>query len=117
MTLCGQVVIADVTHWTTVKPEVVRQINSDNEVGVATADIVTFHVILTKETTHMLGARELRLMKPNAVVINTSRGPVIDEPELIKALQDVLARADKIGEEEGVRNDANACCTRRRVFC
>ena len=43
MTLCGQIVMADVTHWTTVKPEVVRQINSDNEVGVATADIGIYY--------------------------------------------------------------------------
>jgi D-3-phosphoglycerate dehydrogenase len=52
------------------------------------SDVVSFHVILTKETSHMLGARELSLMKPSAIVMNNSRGPVIDEPELIKALQE-----------------------------
>jgi D-3-phosphoglycerate dehydrogenase len=58
------------------------------------SDVVTFHVILTGETRHMLSARELSLMKPTAIVINNSRGPVIDEPELIKALQDeVIAGA------------------------
>ena len=51
------------------------------------SDVVTFHVVLTKETRHMFGAREIGLMKPTSIVINTSRGPVIDEPELIKALQ------------------------------
>jgi D-3-phosphoglycerate dehydrogenase len=51
------------------------------------SDVVTLHVILTKETFHMISTRELGLMKPNAVIINTSRGPAIDEAELIKALE------------------------------
>ena len=51
------------------------------------SDVVSFHVILTKETHHMLSDRELSLMKPSAIVVNTSRGPVIDEKALIKALE------------------------------
>ena len=68
------------------------------------SDVVTFHVILTKETRHMFGARELALMKPNAIVINTSRGPVIDEPELIKALQEerIAGAALDVFEKEPV---------------
>jgi D-3-phosphoglycerate dehydrogenase / 2-oxoglutarate reductase len=54
---------------------------------LAEADVLTFHVPLTGETLHMLGAAELTLMKPTAVVINTSRGPVIDEAALIQALR------------------------------
>ena len=65
--------------------------NVDYDTLLKEADIVSFHVILTKETRHMLSDRELGLMKPTAIVINTSRGPVIDEQALIKALQ-----ADKI---------------------
>jgi len=52
------------------------------------SDVITFHVTLTKETHHMLGAREFGLMKPTAIIINNSRGPVIDEPELVKALNE-----------------------------
>ena len=52
------------------------------------SDVVSLHVVLTKETHHMIGARELGLMKPNAIFINTSRGPAVDEPALVKALQD-----------------------------
>ena len=51
------------------------------------SDVVTLHVVLTKETRHMIDAASLRLMKPNAILINTSRGPAIDEPALIEALQ------------------------------
>jgi len=51
-----------------------------------TSDIVTMHVPLNDSTRHMIGADELALMKPEAIVVNTSRGPVIDEVALTKAL-------------------------------
>ncbi len=51
------------------------------------SDVVSFHVVLTRETRHMLGAAELALMKPSAVLINTSRGGVVDEAALVEALQ------------------------------
>ncbi|MDY0219254.1 MAG: D-glycerate dehydrogenase [Candidatus Cloacimonas acidaminovorans] len=52
------------------------------------ADIITLHLPLTKETFHLIGKEEFALMKENAVLINTSRGAVIDEKELIKALSE-----------------------------
>lgn len=51
------------------------------------SDFITLHVPLTPQTHHMIGGRELELMKPTAVLINTSRGGVIDEAELVKALK------------------------------
>ncbi|MFP3951911.1 MAG: NAD(P)-dependent oxidoreductase [Candidatus Bathyarchaeia archaeon] len=51
-------------------------------------DIVTVHVPLSDETRHMIGEREFRMMKPTAIFINTSRGPVIDEEALIRVLKD-----------------------------
>jgi phosphoglycerate dehydrogenase-like enzyme len=53
-----------------------------------TSDIVTLHVPLTDATRAMIGARELALMKPDAVLINTCRGPVVDEQALYQALKD-----------------------------
>ena len=50
------------------------------------ADIVTLHVVLSGRSRGMLGARELALMKPNALLVNTSRGPLIDEAALIQTL-------------------------------
>ena len=51
-------------------------------------DYVSLHVPLTPKTQHLIGPRELKLMKKTAVLINTSRGPVIDEKALVKALVD-----------------------------
>ncbi len=52
-----------------------------------TSDVVSFHVPLTSETKGMIGADELALMKPNAILVNTSRGAVIHEAALAEALE------------------------------
>jgi lactate dehydrogenase-like 2-hydroxyacid dehydrogenase len=58
------------------------------------SDFVSLHVPLMPETRHMIGAHELLLMKPTAILVNTSRGPVVDEPALAEALeQRVIAGA------------------------
>ncbi|MBV9170630.1 MAG: C-terminal binding protein [Chloroflexi bacterium] len=51
------------------------------------SDVVTLHVPLTSTTRHLIGERELRLMKPTAVLVNTSRGGVLDQMALATALQ------------------------------
>jgi D-3-phosphoglycerate dehydrogenase len=51
------------------------------------ADFVTLHVLLSPETRGLIGRRELALMKPTAFLVNTCRGPIVDEPALIEALQ------------------------------
>lgn len=53
-----------------------------------TSDVVTLHVPLERTTHHMIGARELKLMKPTAILINACRGPVVDEAALAQALRD-----------------------------
>jgi len=52
-----------------------------------TSDIISCHAPLTNETRHVVNARHLAMMKPTAVIINTSRGPVVDEAALLEALQ------------------------------
>ncbi len=51
------------------------------------SDIVTIHLVLSQRTTRLLGTRELGLMKPTSYLVNTSRGPIVDEQALVAALQ------------------------------
>lgn len=61
---------------------------------LSTSDFVSVHVPLTAETHHLIDRSALQRMKPTAVLINTSRGPVIDEAALVVALRDgVIAAA------------------------
>ena len=53
---------------------------------LAESDFVSVHAPLTPETRHLIGARELRLMKPSAFIVNTARGAIIDETALVQAL-------------------------------
>jgi phosphoglycerate dehydrogenase-like enzyme len=55
---------------------------------LAAADVVSLHVPLTSATRGLIGARELRVMKPSAILINTCRGPVVDETALHQALRE-----------------------------
>jgi glyoxylate reductase len=64
----------------------------DMKTLLSQADFITLHVPLTDQTRHLIGSQELSLMKPTAYLINTSRGPVVDEKALLQAL-----RKKKIG--------------------
>lgn len=57
------------------------------------ADVVSIHVPLLPATTHLINAERLALMKPTAILINTSRGPVVDEAALVEALKNGTIRA------------------------
>ena len=54
----------------------------------AESDVLSIHVLLSKRTRGLVGAAELRSMKPSAVLVNTSRGPVVDEAALIDVLRE-----------------------------
>lgn len=64
----------------------VRCVNKDELFG--SADILSIHVQLSDRTRGLVTARELALMKPDAYLVNTSRGPIVDEAALISALRE-----------------------------
>jgi len=71
-------------------PEAEQQLNatrSSLDRLIAESDFISVHVPLTKETLHLLSTAQFNSMKRNAIVINTSRGPVIDEAALVEALR------------------------------
>jgi phosphoglycerate dehydrogenase-like enzyme len=59
----------------------------DYETLLRESDVVSFHVVLTKETRFMCSEREIAAMKPGAVLLNTARGKVVDEAALARALE------------------------------
>ena len=64
----------------------------DMKTLLKTADIVSLHVPLLTSTHHLIDLKELKMMKPSAYLINTSRGPVINEKALVKALKNKWIR-------------------------
>lgn len=56
------------------------------EEGLRRADVVSLHTPLTPQTRHLMNAARLGMMKPSAILINTARGPVVDEAALVEAL-------------------------------
>lgn len=59
----------------------------DREELFASADVLTIHLKLSERSTGLVGAEELALMKPTALLVNTSRGPIVEEAALVEALQ------------------------------
>ncbi|HTE85728.1 MAG TPA: NAD(P)-dependent oxidoreductase [Dehalococcoidia bacterium] len=57
------------------------------------SDVVSMHVVLNKETRHMMAAEQFSLMKPSAIFVNTSRGGAVDEASLARALEEGTIRA------------------------
>ena len=66
------------------------------------SDFISIHTPLTDETRHLIGEEELERMKPGAVLVNTSRGPVVDEAALADALDNgrIFAAGLDVYEEE-----------------
>jgi phosphoglycerate dehydrogenase-like enzyme len=59
----------------------------DKETLFRASDVLSIHLVLGERSRGLVGAAELALMKPSAILINTSRGAIIDEPRLIEALE------------------------------
>ncbi len=90
----------------------------DKDELLARADVVSLHVVLSGRTRGILGAAELGRMKPGAVLVNTSRGPLVDEAALVEALNagrliagiDVYDR-EPLPEEHPLRTAPNCVLT------
>lgn len=83
----------------------------------AESDVLSLHCPLTPETKHMVNADTLKLMKPTAIVINTGRGPLIDEEALARALNDgqiYAAGVDVLSQEPPL--PTNPLLTARNCF-
>ncbi|MDQ3638557.1 MAG: D-glycerate dehydrogenase, partial [Actinomycetota bacterium] len=71
-------------------PEVEKELDArylELDELLETADFISIHTPLTGETRHLIGAEEFEKMKPEAILVNTSRGPVVDEAALADALE------------------------------
>ena len=79
--------VARSRHWDfELAPLAARRVTLDE--GLREADVVSVHTPLTPETRHLIDTRALSLMKPTAVLVNTARGPVVDEAALAVALKE-----------------------------
>ena len=80
----------------------------DYETLLRQSDVVSFHVVLNRETRYMFGDEQLKLMKPNAIVLNTARGKVLDEKALARAIDEGRLRGAAIDafEEEPLPMDS-----------
>jgi len=75
-------------HTNKVLDEELNAKKVDLEEVLKESDFISLHVPLTEKTYHLIGEKELKLMKSTAILINTSRGPVVDEKALLKALKE-----------------------------
>jgi phosphoglycerate dehydrogenase-like enzyme len=85
---------------------------------LSTADVISIHTPLTNETRHLISDEEFALMKPTAIVVNTARGPVIDEAALVRALSSgmILAAGIDVFESEPVHPDSPLCALENIVM-
>ena len=80
-------VIAWSANMTDERAEAAGAVRVERDDLFTRADFVSVHLVLSPRTRGLIGRHELALMKPTAYLINTSRGPIVDEPALIDALQ------------------------------
>ena len=97
----GMKLVAWSPNLTAEKAEAGGAALTDRDTLLATSDVISLHVVLSARSHHMLGAAELARMKPGAILVNTSRGPLVDEAALVVALREgrIMAGLDVYGEE------------------
>jgi D-3-phosphoglycerate dehydrogenase len=89
------------------------------------SDFITLHVLLNADTKHMISSKQLGMMKPNAILVNASRGPVVDETALIAALKqrkiggaclDVFEK-EPLAKDSELRKLGNILLTPHIAYC
>jgi glyoxylate reductase len=103
-----RVIYHDVQPATAEDERALRASHVDLETLLAESDFVTLHVNLTSETRHLIDAGALARMKPTAVLVNTSRGPVVDHAALYDALREghIFAAALDVTDPEPLPADS-----------
>ncbi len=91
----------------------VRRVEKDEL--FATSDVISLHLVLGERTRGIVGAKELAAMKDGAIIVNTSRGPLIDNAALIAELQRgrIMAGLDVFDHEPLEKNHPCAACPTR----
>jgi phosphoglycerate dehydrogenase-like enzyme len=88
----GRAFEMDVLAWsqnlTAERAAEIGAVRVDRDELLARSDVVAIHLVLSERTRGLIGARELGLMKRTAYLVNTSRGPIVDEAALVRALRD-----------------------------
>lgn len=100
-----------ITYDPYIDPEIPGRLNVklvSFEELLAESDYISIHCPLTKDTRYLFGEKQFKAMKPGALLINTARGPIVNEAELVKALEDgqIAAAALDVVENEPI--DSNS---------
>ena len=83
----GMRVVAWSPHLTAERARAAGAVLAQKDELLRTADVVSLHLVLSERTRGILGARELAQMKPGAILVNTARGPLVDEEALIEGVR------------------------------
>jgi D-3-phosphoglycerate dehydrogenase len=87
----GKAFMMDVVAWSqNLTPEKAKEGGAtylSKEDLLITSDVISLHLVLSDRTRGLIGAKELAMMKPSAILVNVSRGPLIDEKAMLEALQ------------------------------
>lgn len=87
-----RVIYQDITRSEALEAEVACEYRESVDDLLREADVVSIHVPLLPQTQHLINTERLAMMKPSAYLVNTSRGPVVDEDALVKALKERTIR-------------------------
>ncbi|MFN0317294.1 MAG: D-2-hydroxyacid dehydrogenase family protein [Burkholderiales bacterium] len=120
----GMKVIAWSQNMTQEKAQAAGARLVDKNTLLAESDAISLHVVLSDRTRGILGAEDLARMKPGAILVNTSRGPLVDEAALVAALNEgrIVAGLDVFGEEplpaaHPLRSARNTVLTPHLGYC